>query len=296
MKRPCSQSCRLCAKYGSAGAWATTHDGRRQHDQADPGRGAAPEHDAQRAREQPCRRASATIACGVLHAQSRCCGLKFSAVDSVIAATPACERADDEHGAARHQPGRSNRKRLIMHGASSRARSTREGSLAADAPTLPPASRSRSSANQPSESTARTSCPRPSCRATLASRTSTWPWPSGTGSRKTTGRSATATTALCRPALRGSNSAVTRRLPALDAAAATCTHTPSAAPASDAQRIGAEIHIRRDALRQEVLRTPSPATAPRRWPTNARPTSAAGASAHRCRTSAPNTSRQPSGT
>ena len=84
MKRPCSQACRLSAKYGRP-APGDQHDQGGQGDQAEAG-GDARRHQAeQRPRAGPIARPSS--ACRVVQAKA-CSGPKLSAVDSVVAAPP----------------------------------------------------------------------------------------------------------------------------------------------------------------------------------------------------------------
>ena len=85
MKRPCSQACKLSAKYASAGACAITAVSAARAIRPTPAVARRGAHASNKARVKPA--ISAAIEVGVRQA-SACCGPKLSAVDKVVTPIP----------------------------------------------------------------------------------------------------------------------------------------------------------------------------------------------------------------
>ena len=192
MKRPCSQACRLSAKYGSAGASATSATSAVKAISPKP---AAARQDTQSNASASANPATKAAAATLVSQASACCGPKFSAVDKVVAAKPSTPAPSTS--SARRQPG-FEMLNASRHGAS-RPKTTAMNS--------PPGVRAAATASvgcSQGAANSATAVPSSASANRSRSRASTWPSPSGTGvgNNKPTGQRKSR---LRPPALRAMN-------------------------------------------------------------------------------------------
>ena len=215
MKRPCSQACRLTAKYGSAGACSTSTTSADSTTSPMPAAARRGSSAISAASSAPSAKPAAAF--GVRQA-SAWSGPKFIAVDRVVAAAPSV--AAPASITKRRQPG-CVIVSAIMHGAIRPS-----ATVASSWPAESRSSVGRACSQGPAQSSI--ALPSSTARSVSCRRTHTWPSPSGTGAGNSSpsGQSSSKASPPALPPMnQRSRSACQRSRPP-----SRCTTSPSAAP------------------------------------------------------------------